>query len=78
MATSTGQSVGGLRKLSCGCYEHRASGRLVVRTSGWEGPRGGNHDVWELGKLQDDEVIVDGMDMFRTRREAISAIEANR
>lgn len=66
-----------LRKLSRGCYEHRATGRLVIRTSGWEGPRGGNHSVWEHGKLQDGEIVVDGMDMFPTRRAAIRKLEAH-
>ncbi len=63
-----------LRKERAGLYEHVASGRLIVRTGGWEGPRGGRMDLWEYAYREGDNICIDGIDRFRSLRAAVEAI----
>jgi hypothetical protein len=63
-----------VRKLNRGLYEHR-SGALIVRTKGWEGPKGGEHSRWDHARWEDGELIVDGVANFRTLSAAIQALD---
>lgn len=65
-----------LRKERAGLYEHVPSGRLIVRTGEWIGPRGGRNDMWEYAYRYGDNICVGGMDRFVTLRAAVEAIEA--
>lgn len=64
-----------LRKIQSGCYEHVPTGRLVVRTDDWEGTAGGKLSWWEHARLgSDGEIEIDGIELFRTRRDAVAAL----
>lgn len=62
-------------KVTAGRYRYR--GRWVIQTC-WDGPRGGNRWRWEIGdddKHEPGAVILDGLDNYRTMREAMDAID---
>lgn len=68
----------GLTKIRAGLYKHEATGRLVVLTDGWTGPRGGNRRRWELAHEDaHGNVTIDSVELFPTLRKAVEHVAAD-
>jgi hypothetical protein len=66
----------GLTKIRAGHYVHGATGWHILRTDGWEGPRGGNWSGWEHAYIDRyDNIVVDDFTVRRTLRQAVRDLD---
>jgi hypothetical protein len=63
----------GLQRVKAGVYLHR-SGHYILRTEGWEGPKGGSFTLWEVAEW-DGGFVVDAVGAARTLREVAGELD---
>lgn len=59
-------------RLRAGFYDYR--GRLIVRTE-WERPVRGVLHKWELADWDRGAVLIEGLETYRTMRDAVAALD---
>jgi hypothetical protein len=67
----------GLRRVDAGRYVHR-SGDLIVKTDGWDGPRGGTYSLWEQAYVDSYGSVVVGDKLITGRTLRAAAGELDR
>jgi hypothetical protein len=65
----------GLERIKAGVYVHPASGRYILRTEGWEGPKGGLAARWETADWDGGFVVGADLDTWRTLRECAAFLD---
>jgi hypothetical protein len=65
----------GLIEVRAGRYFHLSSGRYIVQTDGWEGPRDGNRRYWEQAIEIGSDLTISTFDLYGTLREACAALD---
>jgi hypothetical protein len=65
----------GLQRVEAGVYLHR-SGRYILQTDGWEGPRGGSFSLWEEATWEEPGAFtVDSGGGTRTLRQKAAELD---
>lgn len=59
----------GLERVEAGVYLHPGSGRYILQTHEWEGPRGGSNSRWETADWEGGFVVGRDGDLWTTLRE---------
>lgn len=59
----------GLERVKAGAYFHPPTGRYILQTHEWEGPKGGSNSRWETADWEDGFVVGRDGDLWTTLRQ---------
>lgn len=65
----------GLERVKAGVYFHPASGRYILQTHEWEGPRGGSNSRWETADWEGGWVVGRDGVLHHTLRSAARCLD---